>query len=295
MEQKNREANVMPHDFIIGPTDTDSISFAKKDGSPFSKEELDLLLSEINSISPELITWEDDGYYKKCIVLKAKNYILYDPTKDKESERKQVKGSAFKSAKKEPALASLMQDMVDAILNDRESTLVDIYESYVHEAMNIKDIRQWSSKISVTEAVLKCKGYEAYSKDQLKAKGIRANETNVWDAIKNEDLIQQGDKFYVFPAILSAEEISNSKTLKSGKVKTTTKIEYKYGLLQPQYWDGKNHDVRHLLLRLYETVSIFDSILDISMFKNYALVKNFKLLLDKQSAIRYTVSSGENT
>ena len=113
------------HNFIIGPTDTDSISFCKPDMGVFTKEEREALVAEINKLMPEFMIYEDDGYYKKCIVLKAKNYILYDPTKDKESDQKQVKGSAFKSAKKEPYVATLMQDMVNAILQDKSDTLVE--------------------------------------------------------------------------------------------------------------------------------------------------------------------------
>lgn len=282
-----RKKIMKSHDFIIGPTDTDSISFCKKDGAPFTKEELDSLLKEINEISPDLITWEDDGYYKKCIVLKAKNYILYDPTKEKEKDRKQVKGSAFKSAKKEPILAQMMQDIINALLEDKTiDDVLNIYESYVQKALNIDDIGVWSSKVTITEAVLKCKGYEVFSKEELKAKGIRPNETNVWDAVKNEELVQQNDKFYIFPAILDAEEVSTTKILKSGVAKTTTKMVYKYGFLQPKYWNGKNHDLQHLLLRIYETMSLFDTILDLSQFKNYALVKNYKLLLDKNNTLR---------
>ena len=80
------------HNFIIGPTDTDSISFCKPDMSPFSPEETKQLLAEINAMSPEFIEWEDDGYYEVCITLRAKNYVLWD------GKKKTVKGSAFKTS-----------------------------------------------------------------------------------------------------------------------------------------------------------------------------------------------------
>mgnify|MGYP001562217605 CR=1 FL=1 len=272
------------HNFIIGPTDTDSISFCKPDMTMFTKEEIQSLLGEINKLMPEFMIYEDDGYYKKCIVLKAKNYILYDPTKEKESDRKQTKGSAFKSAKKEPIIVLMMQEMVDAILNDKEASLVDIYESYVHKAMTITDIMPWCSKISATESVLAAKGHEAYTKAELKEKGIRANETNVWDAIKHEELVQQGDKYFLFPAVLGFEDIVTTKELKKGP-KTTTKREYTYGLLLPDKWNGDNHDVSHLLKRLYCTIEIFENILDLTPFNNYSLVKNYKKLLDKYALV----------
>lgn len=98
------------YNFNIGPTDTDSISFCKKDGTPFSKEEQISLLKEINDISPECIEWEDDGYYEVCIVLKAKNYILWD------GQTMIVKGSSFKTATKEIALKELMMKIVGVLL-----------------------------------------------------------------------------------------------------------------------------------------------------------------------------------
>lgn len=274
------------HNYIIGPTDTDSISFCNRDGSEIPLDVRQSLLKELNEIMPELIVFEDDGYYKKCIVLKAKNYILYDPTKQKESDQKQIKGSAFKSAKKEPFLAQMMQDMVNSILNEKENELLGIYESYVDKALHVKtmeDLLRWSSKITITEAVLNCKGYEIYSDEELKIKKIRANETNVWDAVKREELIQQGDKVFLFPAILSQKLITTTKTLKSGKEKTTSKVEITYGLLLPKHWDGQNHDVQHLLDRLYKTISIFKNILDLTPFLNYSLVKNYKNLLDTRA------------
>ena len=272
------------HDFIIAPTDTDSISFCKKDGSEFSKEELRSLLKELNEISPDLITWEDDGYYKKVLVLRAKNYILYDPTKEKEKDRKQIKGSAFKSSTKEPAMMQMMQEIVNAILDDKQDTILSIYEKYVDEALNIKDINRWSQKKTVTEAVMNCRGYEKYSPESLKLKGIRPNETNVWDAIKHEELIQQGEKYYLYPAILSTEEIRSEKTLKSGKVKVSVKYEHKLGLKMANKWTKGDENVKKLLERIYDTISIFGTVLDLTQFTNYSLVKNYKTLLESKNS-----------
>jgi hypothetical protein len=280
----NIEKEIPQHDFIIAPTDTDSISFCKKDMAEFSKEELVALLKELNDISPDLITWEDDGYYKKVLVLKAKNYILYDPTKEKEKDRKQIKGSAFKSSSKEPALAQMMQDMVNAILDDRQNELLSIYERYVDEALNIKDINRWCQKKTASAPVLKCRGYEKFSKEALKAKGIRANETNIWDAIKNEELIQQGEKYYIYPAILAREEVKTEKTLKSGKVKVTTKVVEKHGLKMAKHWANGDQNVVKLLERIYDTVSIFGTVLDLGQFTNYSLVKNYKTLLESKNS-----------
>jgi DNA polymerase elongation subunit (family B) len=76
--------------------DTDSFSYTK--GREVSKKEFDADIEEINTMYPEKIKWEDDGYYKKVIVIKAKNYVLDDGKKVK------YKGSAITDQKKEPAL-----------------------------------------------------------------------------------------------------------------------------------------------------------------------------------------------
>ena len=46
--------------------------------------------SFVNKLFKDGISWEDDGYFKKLIVVKAKNYILFDGMKVK------IKGQAFK-------------------------------------------------------------------------------------------------------------------------------------------------------------------------------------------------------
>lgn len=270
------------HNFNIGVVDTDSISFCNRDGSPFSKEELKSLLQEINDLCPEFITFEDDGYYKKCIVLKAKNYILYDPTKEKERDRKQVKGSAFKSSSKEPAIAQMMQDMVNAILDDKQGDLLAIYEQYVDEALNVTDIHRWAKKISATESILACRNYTL---DDIASKRLRRNETNVWDAIKNEERIQQGDKYYIYPAVLSSETVTTTKTSKKGKISSKSKVVEAHGLMQSHKWDANapNHIVSKLLERLYCTMEIFQFVLDINMFNDYSLVKNYKALVEKKN------------
>ena len=64
------------HDFLIANGDTDSISFTKKDHSPFSKQEQDDLLKEINSLMIDGILWAHDKIWDMIAVVGAKNYIL---------------------------------------------------------------------------------------------------------------------------------------------------------------------------------------------------------------------------
>lgn len=242
-----------------------------------SKEERTAFLKEINDLSPDLITWEDDGYYAKVIVLKAKNYILYDPTKELEKDRKQVKGSAFKSSTKEPATVKLMQDIIDAILLDKQDTIVSIYERYVEAVISIKDINAWCSKKTVTDKVLAVKDHARFNKEQLKAKGWATAQIKQWEAVKNEPLVQQGDKVYVYPAI-----IGYTTTIKEYKNGTTKEIKKPIkGLKLAHNWDN-DHNIPQLLKRLHATMEIFGNILDIDQFTNYSLVKNYKTLMERE-------------
>jgi hypothetical protein len=170
----------MSYNFIIGPTDTDSLSFCKPDMSPLSKDEIKSLSKELNELSPEFMIWEDDGYYPKCLVLKAKNYILQD-----ESGKVTYKGSSIKDQKKEKALQAFMKEIIESLMNEESiSSQIEIYNKYVVSCFGLdsQGITNWTKKITVTEAVLNPE---------------RANEQKVLDAI-GDRLVQEGDKIHVF-------------------------------------------------------------------------------------------------
>lgn len=257
-------------DNIIVNCDTDSIMITKPDQSPWTKEEQSKFLDALNQQFPEMINWANDGVFTAVLVAGSKNYALLPENKP----TIKIKGSAFKDQKKEPAMREMMKKIINAFLYDRQNEITGIYHKYVKEASNIQDISRWCQKKSITEPVLKCKGYEKYTKEQLKVKEIRANETNVWDAVKNEELVQLGDKVYTYPCILSSS--IETTTTKTGKVKEKQILTY--GLKMSKYWDGKDQDVEHLYKRLFDTISIFDTVLDMEQIKNYSLVKNKELL-----------------
>jgi len=54
------------------PTDTDSISFCKPDGLPFTNQELLVLMDEIAFLSPEYMDWDLEGVFSSCLAIKAK-------------------------------------------------------------------------------------------------------------------------------------------------------------------------------------------------------------------------------
>ena len=161
---------------VLVNLDTDSISFCKQDGSKFSDSELENILLELNNISPEKIVWELEGQFDSVLVIKTKNYALYD------GKKITIKGSALKATQKEPALREMLHRMIKSLLGVTDEDLHTVYLEYVKEAYKLKDITRWGAKKSVTESVLK---------------PTRTNEAKVLEAIKGKGL-QVGEKFYVF-------------------------------------------------------------------------------------------------
>lgn len=98
------------HDWILVNIDTDALSFAKKDLSPYTEQELNQIREEINNIMYS--EWEDDGYYDHFTVLKAKNYVM----KEKGSNKCKKKGSSLTDSKKEPALLDMLDEMIEVLL-----------------------------------------------------------------------------------------------------------------------------------------------------------------------------------
>ncbi|NDD84116.1 hypothetical protein EBZ38_07560 [bacterium] len=161
--------------FQIVNCDTDSITYCKIDHSEFTKDELNNNLKELNSKFPEKIKFEDDGYYNTVIVLKAKNYVLYDGKKIK------IKGSALKASTKEPALKEFIAKFIDSILLN-QNNFNDIYLDYIKEAQNVSDIKRWASRKTITESVLNPE---------------RTNEQKIADALEDEEY-QPGDRRYFY-------------------------------------------------------------------------------------------------
>lgn len=244
--------NTKHHNFVISVLDTDSITVNKQDYSEFTQEEIDKLTEEINSISDELIRWEFEFYIPKLIVVKSKNYIL-----DYGNGKVKTKGSSIRDQKKEPAMLELMNKIIQGMLDDKsEDELVQIYTSYVKEALNVKDISRWCSKKTITESVLKC----ADNKES------RKNEMDVYLAIQNET-VQGGDKIYLYPVILRTETISGRISPKTGKQLKDKTVEIT-GFKLDKYWSN-DHNAEKLVERCYATIKIFSSVLDISKFIDY--------------------------
>jgi len=164
------------HNFKVIGCDTDSILFCKEDESPFDEEEQETLLNEINALMPKRIKWDNDGIYPGILYIKAKNYVLYD------GETLSIKGSALKASNKEPALKEMIKRIINCYTVGNEKTPGDIYLDYIKEIYNLKDIKRWVSKKTITSKILNPK---------------RLNESKVLDAL-NGKKVQEGDKVFVY-------------------------------------------------------------------------------------------------
>jgi DNA polymerase I len=167
---------------VIVNADTDSISFCSKQNQEFRPEERRQLLAELNSLFPERIKFEDDGYFPTVMVVKAKNYVLFDGKKLK------YKGSALKATTKEPALQDFIKETIEAIVRsdkpdiELQAQLTETYHKFVHEILNITDIRRWVTRKTITDKVLNAE---------------RTNEQKVKDAISESEYVE-GDRAYFF-------------------------------------------------------------------------------------------------
>lgn len=209
------------HNFILGPVDTDSISFCKPDMSPFSEEEQEALLREINSMMPNLIQYAHDGYYDTVVCIRAKNYILYD------GEEIVIKGSGLKASMKESALKEFIQEVINYLVFDKKDEIIDLYYKYIKEINSLTDISRYVLKKTVTESVLNPK---------------RTNEQKVLDALNGQQ-VQMGDKIYLY-------------FTKDGSLK-----------LQDD-WNG-DHDVDVLMKKLFNTLEVFSTVLDMTQFPKF--------------------------
>ncbi len=165
------------YEFTIVNGDTDSVSFCNADFSAIDEEDRAAILEELNAQYPEQIKWEDDGYYPVVVIVKAKNYILYDGKKVK------TKGSALKASMKELALKEFINEVIKLLVFTPEAVkFVDLYHKYVAEIYLLTDISRWSSKKTVSESVMNAE---------------RTTELKILAAIGDSD-VQMGDKIRVY-------------------------------------------------------------------------------------------------
>ena len=234
--------------------DTDSIMIKKKDESYWTKEERVQFLEDMNKQFPDLIYWENDGYYNRVVVVKPKNYVLLEEG----VEKIKIKGSSFKDAKKEKAMKEMLKEIVTELIYGKD--WYPTYEEYLKEISNINDISRWTTKLSITEKLLE---------------GNDTSKQRKLDALKNIDY-QIGDKVYLFrkkdgvrPILVKGEEQYYKKT---GELKTEDNVIY---CLDKEF-DGDYH-IPHYLKRVYDTLTILENVIDIKRSPRYDLKSQFKV------------------
>lgn len=259
IKNKGKENEEIEYEWIIGPkiseglgytlVNVDTDSFSVTNGQAPTKEGFQTEIDALNSLYPDLIKWEDDDVFQKALIVKAKNYVLKkhpnwcskdDYDKDGNIKLK-YKGSSLTDQKKEPVLINLLKEMIEALIQDSDNRL-EIYNNYVKKIFNIEDMLLWATKKTVTKSVLNPK---------------RTNEQKVLDALSGEN-IQEGDKVWLYTAI--DPEDSKKTILKLAK-----------------NWDG-DEATEHYLKRVWSTVKILETVLDINEFPKYHLKKNKELL-----------------
>lgn len=248
--------------FVMG--DTDGLKFCKPDMSPVSDKELAELTAEINALLPEMLVLEPDGYFEEITIIKTKNYIT------KEDGKVKLKGSGMVDQKKEGAMLEMVREIAKSVLGEIDYTeLQEIYMKYINEARNPTDIKRWSKKMTLTKAILNAATDPA----------ARTNEKKPWEAIQHKNL-QEGDKFYVYP--VKGEDIhavvkGELQYYKDGRPKMKENI-----ILKSYDEYSKDEHTPKLLERVYATIKIFSSILDMEQFVDYSKAKNMKLLEEKE-------------
>ena len=165
--------------YTIVNADTDSITYCDPIRSLIHKHVRQANLEELNSLYPEKIRFEDDGFFNKVIVFAPKNYVLQS-----ESGDIKIKGSALKDSKRELALKEFASEIIKELLDDGDHLKIQgIYYRYIKEVKyGIKDIKRWCSKKTITDKIFTSE---------------RSNETKVKDAIKGSNY-REGDKVWTF-------------------------------------------------------------------------------------------------
>jgi DNA polymerase elongation subunit (family B) len=149
-------------------------------------------------------------------------------------------GGALKATSKERALQKMIDEVIAMMLDGRKEDVLAFYESMVRECFKItkENIQDWVSKKTITKKLVISK---------------RANETRVVDAYKRAKLsVQEGDKIFVY--------FSTDKML--------SVIES---------FDGV-YDVRKLIGKVYNTIKVFKTVLDMAQFKKYHNKREFEKL-----------------
>lgn len=154
-------------------------------------------------------------------------------------DKRKIKGSALKSATLEPKMKELLKEMTDSLVEDH-TNLTRLQEIYMKYVHEVSCISD--IKPWAKKMTLSATTYAS----------ARANETKVIDAIRGSEYVE-GDKVYVY--------------FKSDK-----------SLSLVEKFDG-DYDRSKFYEKIYKTARRFSTVIDDSIFLNYKIIKNQKVLL----------------
>jgi DNA polymerase elongation subunit (family B) len=160
--------------FQVVNGDTDSISFVVPE---VGEDYLKGLLKEVNGIMRTGIRFEDDGFFPKFVILKAKNYIMLTP-----EGKIKLKGSALKSSKMEKGLKDYQGRCIRSLLSLSDESLQDAYLETCRGLAGLKSMLPWASRKTISEKTVS---------------STRKNEKSLIEALKGVSY-QIGDKVDVY-------------------------------------------------------------------------------------------------
>ena len=238
-------------------TNVDTDAFSVTNGKFHSEEEFENFITKLNELYPSGIVWETDGNYSEFVVVRAKNYVM----REAGSSKIKYKGNSVKDQKKEKALREFLDRMFESIIETKNTNqLMDIYHFYLKETLNIEDINRWTSKKTITKKVL---NPETPATVNIK--------NSIDHALKNKYIegYSEGDKIWVFTAIDGLKQkITKGKPVFIKKTGEPKMIENKV-LRFPEAWNKSNHDKWHYVERVWKTMNILNTIVDIDKYPKY--------------------------
>ena len=227
---------MLERNFLVPIIDTDSLTVCKPDGSPFSEEEIKRLTKELNEISYEHINWDLEFYIPSVIAVKSKNYILHDPEKKYLKKGLVIKGASLKASNKEIYLKDFINSVINLLIQP------EYHSSQVVELYE-KTAKECLGVTDMTRFAFK----KSYTEAVMKGMGTAELKARL--ALKYKQGVQQGDKFRMF--YLPNKELCLDENFKGEYCRAT------------------------LLKKLYATVKVFSTIIDINLFTNYSLQTNY--------------------
>ena len=139
-------------------------------------------------------------------------------------------------------------------LSDKtQKKIITIFEEYIKEANNIKNINRWTTKKSISAKVLNPQ---------------RANEQKILDAVSHLNP-REGDKYHLYQAVDGQKQAmlkGEPVTYANGEPKMVKNTILKVA----DNWTN-DHDAEHYTQRVYKTLQILENILDLELFTKYHL------------------------